>query len=597
MSRILTPWIVGSVAWSHVAAAGFDASQVTTWVGRGTNQAVMVIDWNDGIAPASTAWGYRWDGSATSRDVLEAVAASDAGLHFCYHPGFPGTIVFGIGYDGDGDRGRFVRGVPGLGQESGFAIDPDDHYREGWFDGFWSIWIGNGNPYADGAWEESSLGFSFLALTNGSWLGWGFDADFSSIPGGTDDAPGLPVAARSDYAVEVMDYVEGTGVGLDAVSGDPFNDPDSALGRPTIDTTGDGVALPETNPVPTVPVGPAFRWFELVSIGNGGRLVLRFDHPVLDDPANPYGMDFIVYGNAFFNLAGGGTWENGNPSNAAASALLESEPALVSVSQDGTNFLSMVSGPFADDFAPTLGRRYDPAHAVSIPGMTNLWWAGETDPTLPLDPAIGPADLAGHPLAEIAGFYGRAAGGTAYDISALSLAADPATGWKWIQYLKIERQGFFNPEIDAVADVAPGTPYDHWWFQHFTFTERADASVSAGGADPDGDRRANLFECVGGLDPHVAEPGSVYGAAQTGITNAPAILISYSAPAGLRDIAVQVERSEDGSSWSTGGIDQAHSVSPGTGQTVLVEARVPADSTTHKIRLRALHPLNHESFQ
>ena len=34
----------------------------------------------------------------------------------------------------------------------------------------------------------------------------------------------------------VMDYVEGTGVGLDAVSGDPFNDPDSALGRPTIAT-------------------------------------------------------------------------------------------------------------------------------------------------------------------------------------------------------------------------------------------------------------------------------------------------------------------------------------------------------------------------
>ncbi len=33
----------------------------------------------------------------------------------------------------------------------------------------------------------------------------------------------------------------GEGIGVDFIDGRPFNNPDTALGRPTVDTTGDGV--------------------------------------------------------------------------------------------------------------------------------------------------------------------------------------------------------------------------------------------------------------------------------------------------------------------------------------------------------------------
>jgi len=67
----------------------------------------------------------------------------------------------------------------------------------------------------------------------------------------------------NDFAVEVVDYNEGSGVGTDWLTGEPFNDPCSALGRPTLETTGDDWYIPVGENVPVVPVYPAFRAFEI----------------------------------------------------------------------------------------------------------------------------------------------------------------------------------------------------------------------------------------------------------------------------------------------------------------------------------------------
>lgn len=260
-----------------------------------------------------------------------------------------------------------------------------------------------------------------------------------------------PVAVASDYAAQVVEYVEGSGVPDDFISFDSYNDPNTALGRPTIDTTGDNNFTSGTgsaaNPVPVVPVYQPFRFFEIVSIGQGGHLTLKFDHPVTDNPLNPCGTDFVVFGNANQLINGSSYWRNGNPNLMTVRGGMSREPARVSVSQDGVNWYIYTSGPFADDFAPTLGRIYDPAnYEPSLPN--NMWWGAPTDPTYPLDPWLTAASFTGWSVAQIAIKYGCSAGGTGFDLA--------ISGLPWIQYVRIDNPvgSGVVPEVDAIADVA-----------------------------------------------------------------------------------------------------------------------------------------------
>jgi hypothetical protein len=256
----------------------------------------------------------------------------------------------------------------------------------------------------------------------------------------------------NDFAAEVVSYVEGEGVGYDVISFEFYNQPETALGRPTLETTGDfsigpGIAMP------VVPVYPAWRSFEVVTIGSGGELILRFNHPVGDDENNPYGIDFIVFGNATWQIAGGGSWRPGSdPETVMVGSGFYKERGIVSVSQDGINWYSFSNGPYADDFAPTASYKWDDVNDV---------WSDELDPTRPVNPNLTITDFDGNSVAEIIDIYDGSAGGTGFDLKDLdpndyaALAVDANTGQRWIQYVKIEDDpsSFGLPEIDAVADV------------------------------------------------------------------------------------------------------------------------------------------------
>ncbi len=276
-----------------------------------------------------------------------------------------------------------------------------------------------------------------------------YDVNFNAVSCGLFIREGDALYAyqgTSPFAAQVVEYVEGTGVGNDFISGDPFNDPTTALGRPTVDTTGDGFNIPLDESVPLVAVNSAFRAFEIVSVGSGGHLTLKFNHPVQDDACNPYGVDFIIFGNSFHLVGGGAPWANDDPNMTTVSGALFAEPGLVSVSQDGLVWFVFDDGPFADDFAPTLGRIYDPENPDPKLGEWNEWWGQPTDPTRPLDPTLMPTILDGLSVADAAEFYDGSAGGTGFDLAALGL--------DWIQYVRIEHGGSGVPEIDAIADVA-----------------------------------------------------------------------------------------------------------------------------------------------
>ena len=52
------------------------ADDIRNWTGTGTNQSTLVLQWNDAASPASLAWGYRWNGSASGLQMLSAVAGT-----------------------------------------------------------------------------------------------------------------------------------------------------------------------------------------------------------------------------------------------------------------------------------------------------------------------------------------------------------------------------------------------------------------------------------------------------------------------------------------------------------------------------------------
>jgi len=225
------------------------------------------------------------------------------------------------------------------------------------------------------------------------------------------------VASASPYATQVVSYTAGS----NAVSG--YADPSTVLGSPER-YTGEGVWPGDV----TMFNGP-WGTDEVVSIGAGGSLVVAFDHPVMDHPSNPYGLDLLIFGNAFFD----------DPLyNGVAGGISSAEPAKVAVSQDGITWYD-IAGVFGDDLFPTQGYT-DTSGPYGSDGKT------PSDFTKPVDPSIA---WTGKSYGDILALYNGSGGGTGIDIA--------GTGLSWIQYVKVYQDAgdTWSAEIDAFADVAP----------------------------------------------------------------------------------------------------------------------------------------------
>jgi hypothetical protein len=178
------------VGWS----LSMDDVAVSHWLGSGSKEALLVLDWQQ---PQTIVLGYRWDGTATGEDVIEAAQAAGIGFARTWHPSFPGAI-FGMGYDVDGDGGAFVAGTPGLSTETGYASDADDYYAEGWYvNGYWAYYVSQ-----DGQnWGYSADGVAH-ALTDGSWEGWSWAPAASGWDGGVpNNIPLMPEPATAGLMV------------------------------------------------------------------------------------------------------------------------------------------------------------------------------------------------------------------------------------------------------------------------------------------------------------------------------------------------------------------------------------------------------------
>jgi hypothetical protein len=208
-------------------------------------------------------------------------------------------------------------------------------------------------------------------------------------------------------------------------------------------------------------------------------IVVGFDHQVENDPLNPYGQDFLVFGNSFY--VGGGTQggfvnDGTDMGNYYLAGGCFSEPVLVSVSKgyqglpgevenDHTTWewFTYDDGPYGDTDFPTHAYEWDQGKYDTT---GNGWTDDLMDFTKPVNPdyqnALFNGDEAwvaantpyavngdGHlNVSEALALYEGSGGGTGFDLDEFGL--------DWIQYVKVEGTADFREgEIDAFADVAP----------------------------------------------------------------------------------------------------------------------------------------------
>ncbi|MDZ4656384.1 MAG: PEP-CTERM sorting domain-containing protein [Bythopirellula sp.] len=226
------------------------------------------------------------------------------------------------------------------------------------------------------------------------------------------------LAQADPWADSVVSYNSGVGPALG------YTDPAVALGEPTHQSIAFGG-------YPVTPFSAAGGVTEVVSLGEGGELTIRFNEPVTDDQNNPFGVDLLIFGNSFFNL---GSFNNDHTDLATGSTA--SEGGVVSLSADGINFF-VVSGVDADGRFPTLGFS---DIAIPFPATASI----PTDFTQPVDPSF---DVTGLNTAAIVAGYNGSGGGVGIDLATVGLTQ--------ITHVKITNPvgSGLTPEIDGFADV------------------------------------------------------------------------------------------------------------------------------------------------
>lgn len=214
--------------------------------------------------------------------------------------------------------------------------------------------------------------------------------------------------AASPFASSVVSYDPGVGF----VPG--FVHPDASLGEPS-----------RVNPFgePTDPFDPPYGTNQIVSIGAGGSLVVRFPTPILNQTHAPSAIDFLIFGNTGFIITNEFDFNTydwiGLPATDGSLFAQNTGVTRVSVSRDGERFFTLDPSfaPGVDQFPPTDG-------------------AG--DFRLPLDPSLAPADFAGATLDDIRSLYQGSAGGAGFDISWARDAAGRRVFLPVIRFVRIE---------------------------------------------------------------------------------------------------------------------------------------------------------------
>ena len=160
--------------FTQVIFAQFTASDVKYFIGEGTQTAYLVVDFKDGTADRSYAWGVRFNPTdeISGGDMLQMVADAEPAFGFDLGGGFLDMISF------------------------------NSHLQESGTD-YWSLWTSSFGPgqFDPAGWMSSDL-------ENGEWYGASYGFSNPSM-----EAPANPIAAYSSQWFTNSDITSWQGTG------------------------------------------------------------------------------------------------------------------------------------------------------------------------------------------------------------------------------------------------------------------------------------------------------------------------------------------------------------------------------------------------
>lgn len=187
--------LAASLAPALLPATISSFDDIDFWTGTGSSRAALVIDFKDGTARESFAWGYRFDGNPSGASMILDIVAADPSLSMTHSGSATSDFFFSsLSYSGDGSHDR---------TSGDFLVFPDEYI--GWHY-FISGGTAGGAAAAGGGtslpatWlesgvgaAESSFGSPGRLLDDGAWDAWAFvqyDGSFNPTesPSATVDA-------------------------------------------------------------------------------------------------------------------------------------------------------------------------------------------------------------------------------------------------------------------------------------------------------------------------------------------------------------------------------------------------------------------------
>ena len=429
-------------------------------VGEGDSQCYFVIDWYG----TQKCWAFRWRSSGYAPNVFEALIKidhEDPRFKIAYQKMTETWIdIYFMGYDVDDCACQWD--VENCGSSSPNALlgmEDRLYYSQWWVFYQAGTRSAYGTTPITSSWEAcNSVTVAdeqvyYFMIGSPEYSGW------DDIPITLDES--LLTFAESPFGWRVADaYITTTAAN--------FKDTANVLHRPTCYMEGQWGGV-------VSPYNPAWQGGQLLTLnGEDEYVTIEFDHKVVDDPKNPWGLDFIVFGNALLVGTKKDYYEEtSDPGNWEYTGSLSDEKALVEVSADGKTWFSYNDGPYCDSWAPTQGYVYDKANADTNLYSGNLWWSVTTDATWPVHPDMDVGDAVGLTIETLSYRYDGSAGGAAFDIGKFDLPTDEK-GRKYIKYVRIsayhdeEEDEWTVPEVDAVADVRPCSEYEAWKLANYT---------------------------------------------------------------------------------------------------------------------------------